>query len=94
MSGKKRAAYGNKNSGTAAMSLAEIGRMFGVSLQSIQAVEQRAIKKIRTAIEQGAKAEGMSIGEYLFGDDDKLTAVERAKVSRSLSMFLIAADEF
>jgi DNA-directed RNA polymerase sigma subunit (sigma70/sigma32) len=64
--GKRR--FGNKNAGTAQMSLQEIGDLFGVTLQSIQAVEKRAIKKIKHAIETSAAAEGKTVGEWLFGE--------------------------
>ena len=60
---------GNKNSGTALRSQAEIGAIFGVSLQSIQSVEYRALKKIRRAIQREADAAGKSVRDWLFGDD-------------------------
>lgn len=65
MKTKKRKTFGNANSGTALRSLAEIGAMFGVSLQSIQCVEQRALKKIRAAIEREAASEGMSVRDWI-----------------------------
>lgn len=64
--GRRR--FGNKSSGMAQLSLAEIGRMFGVSLQSIQCVEQRALRKLREGIMRDARESGQSLHEYLFGD--------------------------
>lgn len=64
-----RRIFGNKASGTANASLAEIGRTFGVSLQSVQKVEQRALRKIRKAIESEAERAGVSPQEWLFGSD-------------------------
>jgi Fe-S cluster assembly ATPase SufC len=63
-----RRKFGNAGTGTAVYSLAEIGRACGVSLQSIQAVEQRALRKIKLAIQKEAEVAGVSIQEWLFGD--------------------------
>ena len=65
-SGKRR--LGNKRSGTAVMSQKEIGDLFGVSLQSVQQVEYRALRKIRKTIEREARAEGVSVFQWLYGD--------------------------
>ncbi len=59
---------GNKHSGTALRSQAEIGAMFGVSLQSVQSVEYRALRKIKNAIECEARAAGVSVRDWLYGD--------------------------
>lgn len=66
-SGKRR--LGNANSGTACMTQQAIGEMFGVSLQSIQAVEYRALRKIRQAIRREAEAAGVSVRTWLYGDE-------------------------
>jgi DNA-directed RNA polymerase sigma subunit (sigma70/sigma32) len=60
--------FGNKRLGTALMSLQEIGDRFGVSLQAIQAIEQRALRKIQAAIEREAHREGKTVAEWLYGD--------------------------
>lgn len=65
--GKRR--MGNKNSGTARMSQQEIGDLFGVTLQSVQSVEYRALMKIKRAIEREAKAAGCSVRSWLYGDE-------------------------
>ena len=65
-SGMRR--YGRVQSGTAMMTQAEIGRLFGVSLQSIQQVEKRALRKIQQAIENLAAAEGMTVKEWLLSE--------------------------
>lgn len=62
--------FGNVQSGTAAMSLAEIGRRYGVTLQSIQAIEQRALRKIRKAIEEEAQRAGCSPLQWLMGNEN------------------------
>jgi hypothetical protein len=64
--GKRR--MGNKHGGTAVMSQSEIGKMFGISLQSIQSVEYRALKKIRREIERLAAEEGKTVREWLFDE--------------------------
>lgn len=64
----KKRQFGSKTQGTALYSLAEIGAAFGVTLQTIQGVEQRALKKIRHAIEAEAAESGMTVGEWLYGD--------------------------
>lgn len=55
----------NKHSGTAVMSLKEIGEKFGVTLQTIQQQERRALAKIRREIERDAARQGISIEEWL-----------------------------
>jgi DNA-directed RNA polymerase sigma subunit (sigma70/sigma32) len=55
----------NISSRTAAMGLSEIGKLFGVSLQSIQKIEWRALEKIKTAVEKAAAEDGVSIEEWL-----------------------------
>ncbi len=69
-SNTKRRVFGNAASGTAAMTLSEIGKMFGVSLQSVQSIEQRAIRKIKAAIESEAAKAGMTVEEWLLSDDE------------------------
>jgi hypothetical protein len=64
-----KATNGNVHSGTAVMTQKEIGDLYGITLQSVQAVEYRAIKKIRECIEREAKAAGCSVRQWLFGDE-------------------------
>lgn len=58
---------GDTRSGTAAKSQREIGEMFGVTLQAVQSIEYRALRKIRAAIENAAKEKGVSVAEWLIG---------------------------
>lgn len=66
---KGKANVGAKHMGTAAMSQREVGELFGVTLQSVQQVEYRAIKKIREAIKTEAAAAGITPRQWLFGED-------------------------
>lgn len=66
---KEKNVAGDVRSGTAHLTQKEIGEMFGVSLQSVQQVEYRALKKIRFAIECEAKAAGVTVRQWLFGDE-------------------------
>ena len=52
----------------ATYSLVDIARACGVSFQMIQQVEQRALRKIRTAIEAEADAAGVTVDVWLFGE--------------------------
>lgn len=64
-----RTEYGNAARGTADMTLADIGMMFGVTLQAVQNIEQRALRKIRAVIEREASRAGCTPLEWLFGDE-------------------------
>lgn len=45
----------------------EIARSWGVCYQRVQQIEQRAIEKLREAIEKEAEAAGVSPGEWMRG---------------------------
>ena len=66
---KRKLRLGSTQSGTAAMSLRDIGKRYGVSLQAIQGIERRALKKVRQAIEREAKRAGCTPLEWLFGEE-------------------------
>jgi DNA-directed RNA polymerase sigma subunit (sigma70/sigma32) len=66
---KRKPARRNVQVGTAAMSLQDIGDRYGVSFQTIQQIEQKALRKIRHAIEQEAKRAGCTPLKWLFGDE-------------------------
>ena len=51
------------------MTQQEIGYMYGISLQSVQQVEYRALRKIRQFIKGEAKAAGCSVRQWLYGDE-------------------------
>jgi Sigma-70, region 4 len=72
---KPRGLGANKQRGTALYSLSEIGAACGVTMQTIQQIEQRALRKIKVAIEQESRAAGVSVSEWLFGADtaDEIT---------------------
>lgn len=53
----------------AEMSLREVGKRYGLSMQSIQQIEKKALLKIRYAIEQEARRTGCTQLEWLFGDE-------------------------
>jgi len=67
---KNKRKFGNARSGTAAMSLNDIGKRYGVSLQCIQGIEQRALRKIRKAIEEEANRAGCSAIDWLLGNSE------------------------
>lgn len=46
----------------------DIAAVWGVSPARVGQIERRAITKIRTAIEQFAEEEGVTIREWLFGE--------------------------
>lgn len=60
--------HGDTRCGTAIKSQREIGEMFGVTLQAVQCIEYRALKKIRAGIERAAAARELSVKEWLFGE--------------------------
>ena len=46
----------------------EIAKAAGVSRAAVYDLEQKAIRKLRRAIEQEAKIAGVTVREWLFGD--------------------------
>lgn len=54
--------------GTAAMSLQEIADRQGCSLQAIQQVHARALRKLKEAIAREASVSKMDAEEWLFGE--------------------------
>jgi DNA-directed RNA polymerase sigma subunit (sigma70/sigma32) len=65
----KKREIGRARSGTALMSQREIGELYGVTLQSVQGVEYRALRKIKEGIEREAAAAGCTVRAWLFGDE-------------------------
>lgn len=49
---------------------AEIAPMFGITRSRVQQIEQRALKKIHRALSGQARAQGLGIREFLFGDTE------------------------
>lgn len=47
-----------------------IGRDWGVCWQRVRQIEKRAMKKIRQALEKEAAARGVSVREWLFGNQE------------------------
>ncbi len=60
-----REQHANAASGTALRTHEEIAARFGVSRAMIAHIEQRALRKLRYAIECEAKAAGMTVAEWL-----------------------------
>lgn len=46
----------------------ELAVLFGISHSRVQQIEEQAMKKIHKALAGQARAEGMGIREFLFGD--------------------------
>ena len=50
----------------ACMTLAAIGRRFGLTKESVRRIEAAALAKLRRAIEREARARGLTVAEWLF----------------------------
>ncbi|MGD9644288.1 MAG: sigma factor-like helix-turn-helix DNA-binding protein [Pirellulales bacterium] len=61
----KKPQHANVASGSAVRGQKEIAALLGISRARVFQLEQRAMEKIRKAIEQEARAAGMSIREWL-----------------------------
>ena len=59
----------SKNTDLVVLTQEQVAERFGVTRAAVSLVERNAIAKLRRAIEQEAAAAGVSVREWVFGDE-------------------------